>query len=380
MGQVLHILMNKSGLNIYPSVYNALYCWQKLGLSNHIITAGSTEGFGRLISSEYRFSGGYVRRASQLASIRGHFDAIIVYDPQDVAMLYAASWLYPKYSYNHVVHHCLEIPTGVGPLIRYILRRGYGITDRLILQDSGRADLFFQTFPQRKKLDHSLVTNSYITSIEPMADSVEWFDNVRAKSEWLVLYAGAIDRWAVSIKMLDVLATIPNVTFAFSGWSKDDYAKQLAERYRHATNVHFSLGMKSRANLNYMVANADIGLVCYESINDPNIRHVGLASGKMHKFLSFDKPLLVNAIPSLHDFVAKNGFGVCVSIDEFPLGVRQLMQTYANLQCNIRQRYSRLCDYEKEYTKFLSTLLGAHHLPPQTIRADERQPQALIVS
>ena len=73
---------------------------------------------------------------------------------------------------------------------------------------------------------------------------------------------------------------------------------------------------------------------------------VGLASGRMHKFLSFDKPLLVDTVP-LFVTVAKNGFSVCASIDEFPLGVRQLMRTYADLQYNIRQRYSRLCDYEE---------------------------------
>src|SRR6476660_7313127 len=142
MGSILHVLLNQSGLNIYPSVYNALYCWQKLGWSNHIITGGSTEGFGHLISKEYRFSGGYIRRAAQLASIPGHFDVVIVYDPQDVALLYAARWLCSKHSYDSLVHHCLEIPTGtwkgkagVRTIIRRVLCRGYGMTDHLILQD-----------------------------------------------------------------------------------------------------------------------------------------------------------------------------------------------------------------------------------------------------
>lgn len=386
MGRVLHVLMNQNGLTIYPSVYNALHCWQKLGWSNHIITGGSTEGFGHLISKEYRFGGGYIRRAGQLASVPGHFDVVIVYDPQDVALLYTARWLCPKNSYDSLVHHCLEIPTGtwngkagVGTMIRSILCRGYGMMDHLIFQDGGRADLFFRTFPWLRRPGHSLVTNSYINSIEPVADSFDWFDHVRAKSEWLVLYTGAIERWAVSTKLFDIVTRIPNVTFALSGWSKDGYANQLAKRYRNVKNIHLSLGMKSRPVLNYMVTHSDIGLVCYESTEDQNIHHVGLASGKMHKFLSFAKPLLVNAIPSLHDFVAKNGFGVCVPMEEFPLAIQQLMQTYPELQRNIRQRYSRLCAYEREYMKFLSTFLDDHHDSARVIAAGDQQTEVLSV-
>src|SRR5262249_1965752 len=112
MKKVLHVLMNKSGLQIYPSVYNALYCWSRLGWANHIIAGGPTEEFRHLIEREYYFSGGYAKRGMQLASVHGDYDIAIVYDPQDLKAFYATRWLLPRNSYGRLVHHCLEIPTG----------------------------------------------------------------------------------------------------------------------------------------------------------------------------------------------------------------------------------------------------------------------------
>jgi glycosyltransferase involved in cell wall biosynthesis len=370
-------LMNKKGLDRYPSVYNALYCWSKLGWSNHIITSGTTDEFRNLIEKEYQFRGGYVRRAAQLAYLDGYFDLVIVYDPQDLEAFYATRWLFPRNSYGTLVHHCLEIPTGVvagrSPYtngLHKILGGAYRLIDHLILQDDRRAELFFKTFPYLKGRPCHLVTNSFINAIEPVSPSLAWFDELRAQSQLLVLYTGTIERWAFSENLFDRLLHIKEVTFLFSGWSQDGYAETLAAQYRTATNIHFHMGAKSRADLNYMVANADVGLVCYESA-DPNVCQVGLSSGKMHKFLSFQKPVLTNGITSLHDFITHNGFGLSVAIDDFPMAVRQMAEHYPTFCENIRTRYSVLCNYEQEYRAFEQALLNWAQDPDDDRRFEE---------
>jgi hypothetical protein len=360
MGRVLHVLMNKNGLNTYPSVYNALYCWSKVGWSNHIITGGATDEFSDLIEEEYRLRGGYVGRAVRLASLTGYFDKVIVYDPQDLEMWYAARWLFPKHSYGQLILHCLELPTSVLAArstvrngIHKWLFRSYRVIDGLIIQDQRRAELFFRTLPRLKGLRYFLVTNSYINAIEPIASSLDWFDQLRAKSQFLVLYTGALEPWAFSEKLFDCLLKIPEATFLFSGWSQDGYAEALAARYRTANNIRFHIGAKGRAAFNYMVAHSDVGLVFYQSMVE-NIFHVGLSSGKMHKFLSFEKPILVNRLPSLHDFITINGFGMSALLEDFPRAIRQLAENYPTYCGNIKNRYPALCDYENEYMQFIN--------------------------
>src|SRR5215831_5774859 len=364
MRKVLHILMNKSGLNIYPSVYNALYCWSKLGWSNHIIAGGPIGEFSHLIEKEYRFRGGYAMRGVQLASIPGDYDIAIVYDQQDLEAFYATRWLLPRNSYGRLIHHCLEIPTGTAAghsLVTHGLHKmlvgGYRLIDHLIVQDQQRAELFFHTFPHLKGLPHNLVSNSFINAIEPIATSLGWFDELKAQSRFLILYTGTIEPWAVSEKLVERLLEIPEATFLFSGWSKDRYAETLATRYRSASNIHFHLGAKSRANFNYMVANSDAGLVWYES-GDENVAHVGLSSGKMHKFLSFERPVLTNGISSLRDFVMENGFGVSFASEHIHVAILQLIDNYPTFTKNIRNRYRTLCNYEQEYMAFIHELLN----------------------
>lgn len=377
MKKVLHVLMNKNGLQIYPSVYNALYCWSKLGWSNHIIAGGPTEEFSHLIEREYRFSGGYAKRGVQLASIPGDYDFAIVYDPQDLEAFYATRWLLPRNSYGRLVHHCLEIPTGPNAgdsLLTHGLHKmlagGYRLIDHLIVQDQPRAELFFNTFPHLQGLPYHLVSNSFISDIEPLAPSLSWFDELRDQSKFLVLYTGAIEPWAVSKKLIERLMDVSEVTFLFSGWSKDQYAEALADCYQSAGNIHFHLGAKSRSAFNYMVANSDAGLVWYESV-DQNVSHVGMASGKMHKFLSFQRPVLTNGISSLHYFVTSNGFGVSIKKDDIRSAVQDLRVNYSKFCKNIGSHYSALCNYEREYMTFVDQLLNQAQIPVLRTAAEQ---------
>jgi len=377
MGRVLHILLNPKGLDKYPSVYNALYCWSKLGWSNYIITSGGTDEFTALITQEYRFSGGYAKRAAQLAHISGYFDIAIVYDPQDVEAFYATRYLFPRNAYRKLVHHCLEIPVGSSngrslftKLLHKMLGGGYQLIDHLIIQDKSRGDLFFNTFPGLKTVPWHLVTNSFINVTEPVAPSLRWFDDLRTQSKFLVLYTGTIERWAFPERLFETLLGIQDATFLFSGWSDGGYAEGLAERYRMASNIRFHIGAKRRAEFNYMVANADVGLVCYES-PDQNVREVGLSSGKLHKFLSFQKPVLTNGISSLHHFITHNGFGMSVPVGDFRAAVRQLADSHQTFCENIRKRYTALCNFEEEYMAFVQAVVNRAHEPDNVLTFEE---------
>src|SRR5262249_58105234 len=169
-------------------------------------------------------------------------------------------YMFPRNSYQTLVHHCLEIPAGISTGRSFITRGlhnmlggGFRLIDHLVIQDHSRLGLFFSTFPSLKDVPWHLVTNSFINVTEPLVSSLSWFDELRAQSKFLVLYTGTIERWAFPEGLFDSLLRIPEATFLFTGWSDDSYAEGLACRYGKATNIRFHIGAKSRAEFNYMV-------------------------------------------------------------------------------------------------------------------------------
>lgn len=377
--KALHVLSGESGaalrersLDTYPSVYNALHVLKQNGWDNHLITAVSTAGFDDLLQQKHVFGKNPLQKAWQLGKVGRDFDMIILYEPRDIK-LYQLAKLFGtdlKTRTRHLVHHCLEVPVqqlgrpGWTGMLHRHLYGGYRAVDKVIIQDAARHALLTQHCPSLKSKDTSYVPNAYIPAIEPLAATLPWFDQLRQTSQSLVCYIGAIEKWALSDKLFRVIANKPDVTFLFSGWSSDGFADAMMAQYADYPHIHFSLGKKSLAELNYIVKHTDVGLVFYDS-TDPNINEIGLSSGKLHKYLSFAKPVITNDIESLRQFLHSNQFGLSTTPDQFSATIDTLVEQHAHYAGHIAQHYPATINFQQSYEAFLFS--HTHKLVAKTV-------------
>ena len=358
---VLHVLNGERGLDTYPSVYNAMRVLAEEGWENHLFTGGAIEGFESIIASSSRFEGGYLRRANQLARREGNFDLVILYEPRDVEIYQLSRLLGRRMRVRCLAHHSLEIPTevlkrrGFRRVAHRFLYLGYREIDLLIIQDEPRRKLLFECFPKLSATECVLVPNAYLPDQEPVAGSVIWFDELRRAGQPIVAYTGAIERWALSPRLFKSIREMRRVSFVFSGWSCDGFAQEAMELCRDAPHIHFDLGLKSRSELNYIVLHSDLGLVFYDSA-DPNIAAIGLSSGKLHKFLSYGKPVVANDVPSIKDFLEENRFGLARPSGHIPEAITEIVENYRAYSEHMKGRYSSMVDFRSSYKSFIAAV------------------------
>lgn len=355
---VLHVLNGERGLDTYPSVYNAMYVLAEKGWKNYIFTGGVTDGFESIIAGSSQFEGGYFRRAIQLARLEGEYDLIILYEPRDVEIYRLSRLLGGRVRAGSLVHHSLEIPTeilnrpGMKRMAHRFLYRGYRALNLLAIQDETRRKLFYDYFPDLVEIACVLVPNAYLLEYEPVAGALRWFDDIRREGRPVVGYTGAIESWALSLELFNSIREMREVSFVFSGWSYDGFAQKAIKLCQDLPHIHFDLGQKSRAELNYLVSNSDMGLVFYDS-SDPNVAVIGLSSGKLHKFLSYGKPVVVNDVSSIRAFLEDNGFGLGKRSESIPEAIRDILRNYEDYSQRVKGGYSSLVDFRSSYEQFI---------------------------
>ncbi|HBA73033.1 MAG: hypothetical protein A2X82_16275 [Geobacteraceae bacterium GWC2_55_20] len=335
MPSVLHILTDDRGLDTFPSVYNALCLWKKQGWDNDIATAGDCSDFNQFIDTVHPLNPTIflLPTAWGLSHIEKHYDLIITYDPKDLESVYIARLLSGRKLGKKHLHHSLEIPSyafeskDLFRLIhRLLLRKALSDIDLLAIQDRFRYKILCDYFPDIVNKPFSIVPNSYLDVIEPMAEKLSWFDEVRKDADALILYIGGIERWALSNELLDEIATLPMYTFLFSGWSRDGYYDELVKKYARHGHMVFDIKKKSLADLNYMVSQSDIGMAIYDC-SDCNCFNMGLSSGKFFKYIQHNKPLIINDIPFLNKLVTQNGMGAVYSRGNLGRNISFIMQS-----------------------------------------------------
>jgi glycosyltransferase involved in cell wall biosynthesis len=106
------------------------------------------------------------------------------------------------------------------------------------------------------------------------------------------------------------------------GLDKSTY--QYYRQFRDQPNLYFSLNPEPDPNqLFKLLHSADLGIALYKSHENSiwlgkNIRHVGLASGKISTYLQHGVPVLVNEIGELSDCVRHHELGVVID-DSHPI-------------------------------------------------------------
>ena len=162
-------------------------------------------------------------------------------------------------------------------------------------------------------------------------------------------------RWALSYELFDQLKQLEDVCFVFSGWSDDGFVDELTRYCAGAEHIVFHLGTKSRADLNYMVANSDAGLAVYDP-QDENVRQMGLSSGKLHKFLSLDVPVVCNPQPFLSAYLEDRGWGLSSKTEGIAETLDHLLSNSSQYKENIARTYAIECDFEAAYERVVNSL------------------------
>jgi glycosyltransferase involved in cell wall biosynthesis len=89
------------------------------------------------------------------------------------------------------------------------------------------------------------------------------------------------------------------------------------------------------AELDDLVASADIGLALYADRSGPAARLMGLASGKIASYLKCGLPVVATALPTLREFIEGYRCGVCVeSIEEIPAALALIDSDYVEFRRN----------------------------------------------
>lgn len=373
MPRVLHILTDDRGLDTFPSVYNALYLWKKQGWNNDIATPSDCSDFKQYIDRIYPLKSVNRLLPPVVSSVWGLFqadrayDLVITYEPKDLKAYYLASLLSGNNYGSCHLHHSLEVPSvdfegksPLAPIHRFLFRRALSDVDLLAIQDTFRYKLLRNFFPVIVNKPFSIVPNSFLDAVEPIAENLTWFDEIRNDAKTLILFIGGIERWSLSNELMDEIASLPEYTFLFSGWSRDGYYDELLASYGGHGHIFFDVRKKSLAELNYMVLQSDIGLAIYDS-TDSNVIHMGLSSGKFFKYLQHKKPVIINDIPFLNSMVLRNGIGTVYCKGKLAQNLSDVIQsanypqtfrdkfTYETFYNNIIKQVRELCNGTKRW-------------------------------
>lgn len=233
--------------------------------------------------------------------------------------------------------------------------------DFSVIQDKNREILLKKTLPEVCCNKVFFLPNSYIGfTNEHSTFAYEKFGIDKSKK--ILLYAGAIEEWALDINLPKLLQPLFNEGYVllFSGFSRDNFAQNLEDTYQNlieAKNLIISLEVFSENDFTELVKSAYIGLAWYKALDNgfantirgKNIYYMGMSSGKLMKYLSCCVPVIV---PDFYfgykDFMQKSHCGISCSYDSSIVdGIISIDNNIKFYRKNIESYYQDYLEYSK---------------------------------
>jgi glycosyltransferase involved in cell wall biosynthesis len=116
------------------------------------------------------------------------------------------------------------------------------------------------------------------------------------------------------------------------------------------------------ADYHRFVRLSDIGLAWYDP-SDPNLRYVGLSSGKIAQYWALGKPVIVNRLPLYEDILPKYACGRIVDRpEEIPAAVAEIGRELERYQRGAREAYEALFNVDRhalQISKALASVAAA---------------------
>ena len=264
-------------------------------------------------------------------------------------------------------HFCLEIdakanrrPFRIG-IYRSVTSLAVRGATFVVVQDEVRREMFRSAY-HAHNARFFLVPNSYVGSRNERTDflrSKYGFD----RADTVVLYAGGIERWALSEKFFSGLAHWPKeLKLVLHGWSRDGFLEQMQAHINTANgdgaNVFVSSDFLSEEQYSHMVSSADVGIVWYRSDVGDNVLKIGLSSGKLAMFLRCGIPVVVpDYVEGLNEYVEKFGFGELAHDEQLiPTAVQSIRANREVYSQKASAFFSSHLDFEKCFAPVLEAM------------------------
>ena len=244
--------------------------------------------------------------------------------------------------------------------------------DFSVIQDKNRELLLKETLPEVCDNKIFLLPNSYLGFTNEKSNfAYEKFGIDKSKK--ILLYAGAIEEWAIDINFPKLLSPLFNEDYVLvlSGFSRDNFVKNLSKIYSdliQRKKLLISLEILSEKDFTELVKSAYIGLAWYKqldseyikSMRGKNVYYMGMSSGKLMKYLSCDVPIIVpNFYFGYSDFVKTSNAGVACSYDSSIVdGIRKIDANILKYRKSIETYYINKLEYSQNALPIVEYLIS----------------------
>jgi glycosyltransferase involved in cell wall biosynthesis len=171
----------------------------------------------------------------------------------------------------------------------------------------------------------------------------------------ILLQIGGISDVARSLELAQAARVWPpNWTLVLHGFGADpDYLTRL-RTLADGRRVVLSTDMVPYAELDDLVASADLGLAMYRPLD---LNHVHMASGKLLHYLKCGVPVIATAFPSLQRILHDHGCGVCVA-DEAGIvpAATRILADRGSWAANAAHCFRELFDFKVHFARVLDRL------------------------
>ncbi len=192
-----------------------------------------------------------------------------------------------------------------------------------------------------------LIPNSYVFDKDKIDGSV-------GKG---VAFTGGIARWGLSDQLYK-LEFVKKTPVTFAGRIDSYYWKQIAKLKQTNPNLAFIEQQLLPEQYTDYIRQFAVGFVWYDPPkDDANNCYMGLASGKMFKYLSLGKPIIAMNCFGLSHEIRKYNLGVVIDdISQLDDAYTKIMEKYAFYQENVIRVYKNRYDFNKTIKPFLDCM------------------------
>ena len=249
-----------------------------------------------------------------VVSLRGNYDKVVAVGFRGLV----GTGFLRLLKKTKICYQCLEIyprRDGANLLVKAVWAAEAFFVNRidsLIVQDSGRRDLFFQEVRVKEKPTVLIPNLPFAPESENIASSLKGYQSIGKKR---IVYSGSLgSEWAGSPDILEALAEfLGDPRFEVHFQSREKLELKAFENLSNSQYENFKLNEEplSAASYDRLLYTSYVGVAWYEP-SCPNMMHVGLSSGKILHYLSKGLPIVVNRLPYWAEQVDRGGFGVIV--------------------------------------------------------------------
>lgn len=174
-----------------------------------------------------------------------------------------------------------------------------------------------------------------------------------------IVFTGGIARWGLSDQLYK-LRNVKKAAVIFAGRIDPFYWKQIAELKKTNPNISFIEQQLTPEQYTDYIRQFAVGLVWYSpSEKDVNNCYMGLASGKMFRYLSLGKPVIAVKCRGLAHEIRKYKLGVVIDdISQLDEAYMKIMRNYTFYQANVIKVYKKRYDFNTNVKPFLDCLVN----------------------